>query len=195
MTPSNDSNSRLFPVLIGGAIFLLIFGLLAVSFITANNTANALEKSIQATYKSNQSFLAQYGLTVTEATQVPEMARQDTQVLIREAIQGRYGANGSTAIFQSIQEQNPTVDPGLYKKLQQVIESGRITFQNKQDVLVDQKRVYETALGSFWTGRFMGFAGYPKIDLAQYEPLTTDRAADAFKTGREAPIQLRPAAK
>lgn len=192
MTSNNDSN-RYFPVLVGGAIFVLIFALFAVSFITANNTANALEKSIQASYKSSQVFLAQYGLTVAEATQVPAMARDDAQVLIRAAIEGRYGKDGAKAVFQSIQEQNPTVDPALYTKLLQIIEAGRNQFKIKQDVVIDQKRVYETALGTFWTGRFMGFAGFPKIDLAQYEPVLTNQAVEAFQTKREAPMQLRPA--
>lgn len=191
---SNNSSRNFFPMLLGGAIFLLIMALFAVSYITAHNTAVALEEGIVATHKNNQNILSQYGQKIAEAAQVPEMARQDTQVLIREAIQGRYGSGGSGAIFQAIQEQNPSIDPVLYRKLQQLVESGRSEFQQGQSRLLDQTRVYKTALSTFWTGRFMGMAGYPKIELRDYGIITTERADEAFKTGREAPIELRPKA-
>jgi hypothetical protein len=74
-----------------------------------------------------------------------------------------------------------------------MVEAGRIEFAAAQTKLVDQKRVYETALGSFWQGTWMTVAGYPKIDLAEYQIVSTTRADEAFKTGVEEPMQLRPA--
>lgn len=190
---SNASNRGLVNALIGIGIFLAIAALFAVSYISAHNTANALEKSIVATYDNNKVILAQYGLKVAEAAQVPEIAREDTRVLIREAIQGRYGADGSKAVFQAISEQNPSIDPVLYRNLQTVIEAGRNAFETGQKRLRDQKRVYETALGTFWTGKFMSAAGFPKIDLNAYQATSTEQADSAFKSGKETPMQLRPA--
>ena len=184
---SNASNRGLVNALIGIGIFLAIAALFAVSYISAHNTANALEKSIVATYDNNKVILAQYGL------KVPEIAREDTRVLIREAIQGRYGADGSKAVFQAISEQNPSIDPVLYRNLQTVIEAGRNAFETGQKRLRDQKRVYETALGTFWTGKFMSAAGFPKIDLNAYQATSTEQADSAFKSGKETPMQLRPA--
>jgi len=57
--------------------------------------------------------------------------------------------------------------------------------------LIDQKRVYETALGSLWTGAWMGIAGYPNIDLDEYVIVTNARTEEAFSTGKEEAIQLQ----
>lgn len=183
-------------VLLVVALLGAALAIFAVSYISASNRGNQMEKAIEATYEDNQQKLGQYGQRILEAAQVTDMARDDLLKVVREAISGRYGENGSQAVFQAINEQNPTVDPELYRKLQQLIESGRREFQDGQTRLIDQKRVYTTALGTFWGGMFMRMAGYPKIDLNKYQAITTDRAAQVFEAGKEsAPIQLRAPAK
>jgi hypothetical protein len=58
--------------------------------------------------------------------------------------------------------------------------------------LIDAKRAYSTNLGYLWKGMWMRIAGYPKINLDDYKAITTDYAANAFKTGKETgPMQLR----
>lgn len=182
------------------AIVLVILGVivagivaLALMVMSAYNTANVLENNIKGTYENNKNILAQYGQKVLEAAQVPEMARDDLMKVATAAMEGRYGADGSKAVFQAINEQNPTVDPQLYRQIQQIIEGGRNEFQNAQTRLIDQKKGYETALGSFPTGMFMRMVGYPKVNLADYKVITTDRTEQTFKNGKEdAPIRLRP---
>lgn len=171
--------------------FLVVFGIMWVS---AHNKANAMEQTIKAEFKNNENILATYGQKVQEAAQVTGMATADIVAISKAAIGGRYGENGSQAAIQMIREQNPHVDPGLYKSLQQIIEAGRDEFKVHQTRLIDTKRVYETELGTAITGTMMNLAGYPKINLDDYKVVSTARAQDAFRTGREdAPIQLRPA--
>ena len=38
---------------------------------------------------------------------------------------------------------------------------------------------------------WLRIAGYPKINLADYKVVTTDATEEAFKTGRDKPVQLR----
>jgi hypothetical protein len=122
------------------------------------------------------------------------MMRDDLQKVVVGAIQARYGADGSKATMQWLQEQNPSLDPQIYRKLQQIIEAGRDEFKTSQTRLIDVKRNYETNLDFFWSGMWMRLAGYPKINLADYKVVTTDKVEAAFKSGREeAPIKLRPA--
>lgn len=175
-------------------VIAVIIGVLVMSYISAFNTGNAMEQTLKATYTNNQNILAQYSQKVMEAAQVPDMARDDIVKVAKEAMQGRYGTEGSKAVFQMITEQNPSVDPTLYRQVQQIIEGGRTEFQNAQTRLIDQKRVYETALGSFWQGMWMRIAGYPKVNLADYKVITTDRTERTFQAGKEeAPLQLRQA--
>lgn len=190
----NQRGSALVVALCFIGFLVVVCGVLAMSYISAFNQGNQKEQAIKATYANNENVLAQYGQKVVEASQVPEMARDDMMKIAREAIGSRYGEDGSKAVFQMLREQNPQVDPQLYRQIQQIIESGRDEFKNSQTRLIDQKRDYETALGSFWTGMWLRVAGYPKINLDDYKVISTDRAQDAFKKGKEsAPIQLRPA--
>ena len=45
------------------------------------------------------------------------MAKDDMKEVIETALTARYGQDGSKATWQWIKEQNPSVDPSLYKKL------------------------------------------------------------------------------
>jgi hypothetical protein len=180
-------------LIIAGIVVAGAIGIGAVSYISAYNTGNRLERVIVATDENNRNILAQYGNRIAEAAQIPSMQRDDLTAVVTAALEGRYGDDGSKAVFQFIQEQNPQIDSTVYIQLQRMVEAGRIEFAAAQTKLVDQKRVYETALGSFWQGTWMTVAGYPKIDLAEYQIVSTTRADEAFKTGVEEPMQLRPA--
>ena len=179
-------------LLIAGVIAGAVVGTGVVSYISAYNTGNRLERAIVATDENNRNILAQYGNRIAEAAQVPAMQRDDLTAVVTAALEGRYGEDGSRAVFQFIQEQNPQIDSTVYVQLQRMIEAGRIEFAAAQTKLVDQKRIYETALGSFWQGTWMSVAGYPKIDLDEYQIVSTARADEAFETGVEEPMQLRP---
>lgn len=169
-----------------------IVGIAAISYISAFNFGNQSEQVLIATRENNKNILAQYGQKVQEAAQVPDMMRDDMIKVVTAAVQGRYGPDGSRATFQWLKEQNPNLDPQLYRQIQQIIEAGRNDFQNGQTRMIDQKRVYQTALGSFWKGMWLRIAGYPKLNLEEFKPVSTDRADDAFQKGKEsAPIQLR----
>lgn len=174
-----------------GVAILGIIGIVAVSYVSAYNTGNKLENTIKATYEDNQNVLAQYSNRIAEAAQIPAMQRDDLTQVVTAALDARYGEEGSQAMFQFIQEQNPQIDSTVYTQLQRMIEAGRIDFANAQTRLIDQKRVYETALGSFWGGTWLRVAGYPKVDLDEYNIVVNARTVEAFETGQEEAIQLR----
>ena len=157
------------------AVLLAIGAVCGLSYISAANTGNRMEQSMKAISEDNKNVLAQYGNKITEAAQIPAMYRDDVINVATAAIEGRYGADGSKALFQAISEQNPTLDSTVYVQLQQMIEAGRNEFREAQTRLVDQKRVYQTSLGSFWSGTWMGIAGYPKLNFDDYVIVSTDR--------------------
>lgn len=179
-------------VLVVVGILVALAGIAGISYISAYNYGNQMENQLKAAQTDNRNILAQYGQKVMEVAQVPTMYADDVQRVTREAIEGRYGENGSQAAFQWLQEQNPQLDASLYKQIQQVIEAGRTNFENGQRRQIDIRRQYETELGSFWSGMWLRIAGYPKVNLADYDIVSTGRADTAFETKQEdAPIQLR----
>lgn len=181
------------------AVILGVFALVCVfGYVSAYNMGNRMEQQIIAVYENNEAVLGQYGQKVQEAAQVPGMMTEDLKEVIASAMTGRYGEDGSNATFQWIQENYPgQVDSNLYLQIQQIIESGRDDFTREQKRLVDIKRSYRTALGSFWNGLWLKIAGYPTINVGfngpdDYPAITTTRANEVFKEGVEkSPIKVR----
>jgi hypothetical protein len=180
---------------IGFIVGVAIVGLLLLigsSFISASNDGARFEATIKAKYQNAQNIRANYGQKVLEAAQVPGMYAEDLKKITDSAITGRYGAEGSKAVFQMIKEQNPTIDAKMYTKIQQIIEAGRDEFKNAQAMVLDARAVYETQLGLFWKGFWLKMAGFPKVAMSTYDPVVTADVAQSFETKREtAPVQLR----
>lgn len=163
-----------------------------LSYVSAYNYGNRMEQQLIATQDNNRNIYAQYGQRVLEVAQVPSMYRDDVVEVVTAALEGRYGDNGSQATWQWLQEQNPSLDPSLYTNIQQVIEAGRGNFESGQRRLIDVRRQYETALGSFWQGMWLRFAGYPMVNIDDFAIVSTDQANQVFENYlEEGPIQLR----
>jgi len=179
-------------------IGLSILGILAVliaipmmSYVSNYNYGNRAEQEIIAAWENNENILAGYSLKVQEMAQVPAMYKDDLKEVYTSVMSGRYGENGSQAMFQWIQEKNPNFDSTLYTKLQQVMEAGRNEFKVAQTQLVDRKRAYETNMGYLWKGMWLNIAGYPKINLDDYKIITSKHASSTFEKGVDEGIKIR----
>jgi Flp pilus assembly pilin Flp len=162
------------------------------SYFSAASKGNRLENAIEAQYEQNQNSLSKLSLSVVEAAQVPGMARDDIKDVVKSAMEGRYGADGSKAVFQSIKEAYPgQIDPSLYVKIQNIIESGRTDFAVEQEKLIGKVQGYKTELGAPWSGLWLNIAGYPKIDLADFKAVKSNYTVDTFKSGVDTGIKLK----
>jgi hypothetical protein len=94
-------------------------------------------------------------------------------------------------MFQWLREHNPTLDASVYKKVQDIIEAGRNSFEADQKMLIDKKRAYETSLETFPHNIVAGALGFPKITLDDYGIVTSDHTEEVFKEGKSDPIKLR----
>lgn len=177
--------------IIAGVVISAIVILGSMSYVSAHNKGNRMERDIVATYQDNRQMLGQYGNKIAEAAQIPDMQRDDLTDVVVAALDARYGENGSQAMFQFLQEQNPNIDSAVYTQIQRMIEAGRDDFTRKQTILLDKRRIYETALGTFWGGMWLKTAGYPEIVLDDYNVVSTAAANKSFESGEDEALVLR----
>lgn len=138
---------------IGAAIIALIV-ILGFSFYgsvnTTRNTIITKEKSLVAQYQSNQNELSTYILQVKESLGVAEAGSDKLNKILSDAISGRYdgkmepGTGG--AMFSAISEAYPdlTATTASYAKIQDLVVSGRNSYKNTQNLLLDKIRDYDT---------------------------------------------------
>lgn len=168
-----------------------IVGFVFAMYVKYHNIGVGFEKRLEGVWQENKVVLNTYTTKVQEVAQVPAMYRDDLTAVVEKTFQGRYGADGSKAVFQFIKEQNMNLDPMLYRQIQQVMESGRNDFQTTQKVLIDVKMNYQAQLDYFWSGFWLKFAGYPKLDLSKYNIITVGSVEAKFESGRDEVIKLR----
>ena len=161
------------------------------SWFSYSNMGATMEQNVKMTYEDNKVVLNSYTAKVSEAAQVPDMYRDDLQKVIESTFQGRYGENGSQAVFQFINENNMTLEPQLYTKIQQIIESGREDFKVSQKRLVDVTNNYELALAKPYSKFWLNLTGYPTINIKDYAIIVTDDVEQKFKSKRDEVIKLR----
>lgn len=184
----NGMNVVALSVLMGvGALFLV----LVASYITNYNYGVRMETQIEAQWTDNRNVLSQYSARIMEMAQVPDMYKEDVIEIYEGAMTGRYGDDGSQAMFQWLQEQNPQIDASLYTSIQQSMEAGRNKFENSQTKLIDLKRAYETRLGVFYSGLWLRIAGFPRVDLDDYNIVQSDYSNEAFESGVDNGIKLQ----
>lgn len=173
-------------------LVVLFLGSCGMMAIGVKNSCISNESDISAQYKNNKIALAGYTNKIMDMVQVPKMAVQQIKDVATAAIQGRYGNKGSQALFQAIQEQNPSVDAGLYRQLMQAMEAGRNSFDADQKTLMDKCNVYEKYRTQEPQEMLVGFFGFPKFDKTQCTPVTTAQTEQDFKNKTTGPLQINP---
>lgn len=179
-------------VLIGIAVFIGIIIVGSCSaIIGVNNECVRLENTVKAQYDQNKNNYDNYFKKIKEIAQVPDMYVDGMKKIYDAEMAGRYGKDGSKAMFQFIKEHNSNFDSSLYKNIQQEISAGRKDFEINQKSLIDKKRVYETKLESLPSGIIAKFMGFPKVDLKSLAIITSDETENAFKAKKSEPIKIK----
>lgn len=192
-THTNQRGSAALIALIAIVVFLLAAAAIAfASYVSAYDFGNRMDNQLIALQKENKNVYAQGTQKILEIAQVPSMYTDDFKKIVEADIQGRYGKEGSKAMSQWITEHDVKIDTKMYEKIQQTIEAFRNEFQVKQTRMIDVARAYKVGIGSLWQGFWLRMAGFPKINLEDFNPITTEQTEAVFKAGKESgPLKLR----
>jgi hypothetical protein len=193
--------------LVFGCTLLLIGGGLVLGGWGWYSTGISLQESTKAQYKDNQNAYDQFWKGVTETAQVPDKYKEDFKEILTAENAAKFGPEGSQAAFQWFKERDLKPDATLYAKVQTMVEVGRATFARGQTELLDKQRRTATHR-SLPSGRFyrmfvdfledlngkyrpeMDLDGDGRYTILDYNIVTSDRTEGAFKTGKDAPLNV-----
>ena len=160
-----------------------------IGYFDFSSTANKYENGIEAQYTENQNTYDNGYKAVVEAAQITDKQAADLKAIYVDVLRGMKDSN---AMLLALGQFNPNMDQSTYKKVQQLIESFRNDFAERQRELIARRNEYKDYLTVSFTGRFYNqFAGYPKIDLNKYNIVTSNRTVSAFETKRDEPLNFR----
>lgn len=176
------------------AICAVVFVLVA-SFSSINSTYNTAvkhEQGVLAKYKDNEQRLGQFGNRVMEMMKVSDAHKQDVLEVIKGAMKGKYGDDGSTAQFLWSNDAMPPIDASLRKEVMREISGGRKNFEQNQTQLLDMCRVYKEMTKTLVGGTFVGMLGFPKeVNFDTHcEVVSSTYARKAFETKTDDGLQL-----
>ena len=181
------------------AILLVLVGVgFFFGYMSWSNDARAFEADIPAQYTQMQNAYDNGWKKVVEIAQIPTMQQAAYKDVYDGVMKGRYGSNGSQAMLQLIKEQNPTLDPALYTKIQQTIEIFHDQFEAAQKQIIAFKQSYNKLITATTSGRIYNMIGsYPHIKCGippgsadDYQIVTSDKTQTDFQNHKSEPLNL-----
>lgn len=172
-------------VALGGSIFL--------AYQSMYDTAVGFENNIKKLDKQSEASLSSTTIKIQNAVGLAAQYTDSLKEVVRAAVEGRYGKDGSKATMQWIQEQNPVYDSKVTLKVQDIIDGGGSEFKITQDRKIEECTKYETSRDSLVRGFFLKAAGFPKKDVEDMCKVISDASTrDAFSTGLQKPVIQAP---
>ena len=169
----------------------LVAGSLFATYVGVHNKSVRFEANVEKFHTETMNVLSGYTMRIKDMAQVPNMYKNDLMDVIQATFEGRYGENGSQAVFQFIQEQNLQLDSEMYKNIQASMEAGRNEFKVSQSRKLDICAGYEIYANQFFTSIVHGIAGFPKKDIDDMCTIITDAQTDrVFETKQAEVISL-----
>lgn len=193
MKTAKGSNGSV--MLLMAAFLVLVFGSISfglMSYFSYANMGAEYENGLAAKLEANKASLGSYSTRVVESAQIANMGTDAQMKIIKAANEARYGATGSGAVVQMIQEQNPQADISMLKRVQEVVEAGRVQYEREQKEIADQVGTYKLVLDKPYSGFWLRLAGFPKVPLSTYKVVTNKYTNSAYETGEAEAINMNP---
>jgi hypothetical protein len=183
---------------LGLFLFVFVASIIAgIMVISKRNAFVRVENNIMTAYEESKNVHSNYVLRIQEMAQVPKMATKQLTEIIKASNEGRYGKDGSKAVFQFLKEQNPNIDQSLYTNIQKEVSGGRLDFQSKITRVIDNKKVAYNMLDDTVGGFILkDILGMPRKNIGydggkdDYPVIMSETSVETFKTGVDKGVQM-----
>ena len=178
-----DQSNRKTGLLVGCGAALLVVIFLVSTYIGYYNEGVTKEAEIIEQYKQNQNAYSNFSLSIVEQLHVADAYAGKVADVIKAALEGRYGDDGSDAMVNAVKEAYPaSLNSNMHESILQQIAAGRTEFKFDQNKLLSKVRGYNQELQQFWSGKWLAAAGYPKIKLEDYDIVLSGKTRKTFET-------------
>lgn len=151
--------------------------------ISVRNQEKDLRNSFVAVMSSNKVDYDTMWKVISQTAQVPKQYSEDFKNSYKEILSAPSGSDASTvrnlfAVATGMKA--PQLDPSLYRKVQDVIESERNKFSNAQKMALAIKKEHDDLRTKFPGSMFVGGVSPLEVQL-----VTSTRTEEAFSTGKD----------
>lgn len=169
---------------IGFALIAVVISVFVI--ISHRNEAVALKENVSAQYTANKSEYDNMWKSFVEMAQVSDKQAEDFKKIYTDMITGRYSGD-KNLLFKMVKEDNPKIDQGLYRDLQNHVAAGRSQFNNSQKTLADKIREYNTYIRVHFI--MNTFCNYKTLNADDFI-VTSGKTKKAFDSGEDDAIDL-----
>jgi len=122
-------------IILTGVVISFVALIIFLMDITYDNRDQRLRNATADQERKIEANLDKNWKTVAQEVQVLGKYADDFKEVVFGMMKGRYGDQGSTAMFQWLKEHNVQLDATVYKKVMTTIEATRLSFEREQRVL------------------------------------------------------------
>ena len=184
-------------IVLGSLVVLLsIFGLTMWSYVGGfYDTANKTRIASYSKEKEAKQVYDKVWKTITQKAQINEKYSEDFKAIFTSINDKRYGNKNPAMMW--ITEQNPTLDPNIYRELSQSIEANRneyLATVKEQISIAQEHNTQVSSSGSFIPCMIIKAIGHPNkvCDTLNVLQVTSNRTEESFKTGVDNNTELFP---
>jgi uncharacterized protein (UPF0333 family) len=199
MNTMNKQRGSVVGWVLGGLFLLILVSCLIFTglAISKRNSFVRIENNIVIGYEESKNVHSNYVLRIQEMAQVPKMATKQLSEVIKASNEGRYGPDGSKAVFQFLKEQNPNIPDSLYTNIQKEVAGGRLDFQSKITRVNDNKGVAYNMLDDTIGGFILkDIWGLPRKNIGyeggkdDYPVIMSETSVETYKTGVDKGVNM-----
>lgn len=170
-------------LLIIGTVMCLIILFMAGLYFSYSNREIGLKNLASAQETANKVIADKMWKVIAQKAEIKESYKKDFEQIFVTGMQERYSKDNS--IWRWIQEQNPNVDPSIYKSLMDTVEGLRAEFTMVQVKLRDIKREHDNLRTQVPGSWFVGNRLELKVII-----VTSDKTEEMFVTEKENDVKL-----